>query len=388
MRKPHSLVVSNVLLIALLCGGEISIADSLPEPRTDLSYSYSDAGGDRISGPEWSITRRFARDTSVSALYEVDRVSAAAEDIAAPQTQRLDETRELGRLDIDFRDGTTIYSAGISRNSGNSYAGSLVRAAISQSLFHDLTTLAVGVSRGWDQTYRVLADTAERDPTYSGHAGRRGWWGTIDQIVTPSLRLTLDGGFLGQNGSLGLADSGVRFLLNDGLVATAAEVVPGTRGRYNLGLHGTYSLGTKGSVASGISYYYDSWGIRARAYDLTWRRNFRQDRLNLDLETRVYNQSHATFYTDLGNGLPTGDISRDRSLSRHQSLQVGGGINWQTRWHPHLGIQRWTTGIHLDLVRYQYADFRDLRVTGVAAGSEPYYRPTGFLAQLHLTGWF
>jgi len=27
-------------------------------------------------------------------------------------------------------------------------------------------------------------------------------------------------------------------------------------------------------------------------------------------------------------------------------------------------------------------------VTGVAAGSEPYYRPTGLLAQLHLTGWF
>jgi len=58
------------------------------------------------------------------------------------------------------------------------------------------------------------------------------------------------------------------------------------------------------------------------------------------------------------------------------------------RWRPHLGVRRWSTGLNLDFVRYQYTDFRDASDLSVAPGGEPLYRSNGFLAQLHLTGHF
>jgi len=371
---------------ALIMG--LAHADVRPEQRADFAYSFSDAGGDQVSGPELSVTRHFGRLYSLSALYERDRVKASDVDLAAPNTHRLDETRQLGRLDLDLRDGATLYSAGVSRTSGPSLEASLVRASISQGLFHDLTTLTVGVSRGWDSVYRVLDATDARDPDFKGRAYRRSWWASVDQIVTPTLRVTVDGGLLAQSGDLASPDAGVRFVLNDGLVITGAEVAPSTRTRDHTGVHAKYFMGHRGTLTAGGNYCYDSWGIRARSYDVDWVRPFRQERWTLDVHGRRYSQGHANFYADLVMGVPLGDVSRDRSLAAHLSIQVGTGLTYQTRWHPHLGIQRWTTGLNLDFVRYQYADFRDARTTSGAAGSEPFYRHNGFLGQLHLTGWF
>jgi hypothetical protein len=384
-------MIHRILPFAILscfAGVSASYADVLPEPRLDLSYSFSDAGGDQVSGPALAITHHLGRLYSVSGLYEMDRVKASDVDLAAPGTARLDETRQLGRLDFDVRDGSARYSIGVSRTSGPSMETSLVRASITQSFFHDLTNLTFGASKGWDSTYRLLADSRARDDQFKGRSDRRSWWVSVDQIVTPNWRVTYDGGMLDQSGDLSHPDLGVRFRLSDGLIATGAEVTPGTRSRYNSALHARYFTGSGGTWVFGGNYYYDSWGVRARSYDMAWLRSFKHDRLNLDVHARRYSQSRAKFYTDLGDGLPLGAISRDRSLAAHQATSLGAGLTWQTRWRPHLGVRRWSTGLNLEFVRYQYADFRDATDLNAAPGGEPFYRSNGFLAQLHLTGHF
>jgi Protein of unknown function (DUF3570) len=372
---------------ALVCTS-VGHADVLPEQRVDLSFAHSDAGGDQVSGPAFAVTHRLGRLYSVSGLYEVERVKAADVDLAAPGTARLDETRQLGRFDLDVRDGTARYSVGVSRTSGPSKDTSLVRATITQSFFHDLTTLTVGASKGWDKTYRLFADSRARDDQYSARADRRSWWVTVDQIVTPRWRVTYDGGMLDQSGDLSNPNLGVRFRLSDGLIATGTEVTPSTRSRYNSALHARYSMGPRGTWVFGGNYYYDSWGVRARAYDVAWLRSFKQDRLGLDLHARRYSQGPAKFYRDLADGLPLGAISRDRSLADHEATSLGAGLTWQTRWRPHLGVRRWSTGMNLEWVRYQYTDFRDNTDMGATPGSEPFYRATGLVAQVHLTGHF
>jgi hypothetical protein len=366
----------------------VSRAENLPDQRVDLAYAFYDAGGDQISGPALSVTRHIGRSYSLSGLYETDRVKASDVDLAAPFAMRLNETRQVGRLDFDVRDGATEYSVGASRTWGPSAETSQIRATISQSFFHDLTTLTVGAAKGWDSVYRVLADGQARDPNYKGKADRRSWWFNLDQIVTPRWRLTYEGGLLDQSGALGNPNLAARFSLADGLIVTTAEVTPGTRSRYNSSLHAKYDMEHRGTLAFGAGYYYDSWGVRARAYDASWLRAYRHERLLLDLHARRYSQGSAKFYMDLGAGLPTGDISRDRALATHDSLAVGGGLTWQTRWRPHLGIKHWSTGLNVDFVRYRYKDFRDVTVAGASAGAEPLYQANGYLAQIHLTGSF
>jgi hypothetical protein len=377
-----------VAILSCFAGVSASRADVLPEPRVDLSYSYSDAGGDQVSGPALAVSHRLGRLYSISGLYETDRIKASDVDLVTPGAARLDETRQLGRLDFEARDGTARYLVGVSRTSGPSMETSVVRASITQGFFHDLTNLTFGASKGWDSTYRLLADSRARDAQFKGRADRRSWWVTVDQIVTPNWRVTYDGGMLDQSGDLAHPDLGVRFRLGDGLIATGAEVTPGTRSRYNSGLHGRYFMGPRGTWVFGGNYYYDSWGVRARAYDVAWLRSFKQDRLSLDLHARRYSQGHAKFYSDLADGLPLGAISRDRSLAAHQATSLGAGLTWQTRWRPHLGVRRWSTGLNVEFVHYQYADFRDANDLSAAPGSEPLYRTNGLLAQLHLTGHF
>jgi hypothetical protein len=375
-------------LLSAFASTSVYAGAELPEPQIGFSYVVSDISGDRTTGPEIEFSRRFGRNTAVAASFETMHLTAPEADLAAPLTRRLDETRQLGRLDASYTDGATLYTLGVSETSGSSSTGSVVRASIAQPFWHNLSQLTVGVLRGWDQNYRLLEATDSRDSQYVGHAGRRGWWGSLEQIVTPKLQLSLDGSFLDQTGSLSQPNLGVRFLLSDGLVALGNEVVPGTRGRYSVGLHGAYALSNRDTLRAGAGYFYDSWGIRARSFDATWRRSLRTDRLQMDVHARKYGQSQATFYSDLASGIPQGDISRDRSLARHDSLLIGVGLEWHTHWQPHLGVQRWTTGFNIDATRDAYDDFRDVSGSSAAAGIEPLYRKVGFLAQLRLTGWF
>ena len=381
--------IRNLMVgVALLGGCLAAHAQSLPDQQADLSYSYSGGGGDQLSGPAVSLSKRIGQRYAISGLYERDQIKASEVDLAAPGTSRLDEARQLGRLEFDFRDGATLYTAGISRNWGPSSETSLVRAAISQSVFHDLTTITAGASKGWTSKYRILEGSYARDGNYAGKANLRSWWLSVDQIVTPRWRLTYDGGMLDESGDLANPNLGARFVLNDGLVATTAEVTPGTRGRYNSALHARYYMARRGVLTFGGAYYYDSWGIRARSYDVAWQRNFRQDRLALDVHTRWYSQDKAKFYTDLETGLPSGDISRDRTLSRHSTISLGSSLTWQLRWKPHLGIRHWSTGLNADWLRYKYDGFRDTRKVDVAAGTEPFLSSNGFFVQLRLTGAF
>ena len=380
--------LTSIVAASLLGGCFVAHAESLPDQQADLSYSYSGGGGDQLTGPAFSLSKRIGQRYALSGLYERDQVKASEVDLAAPGTSRLDEARQVGRLQIDLRDGATRYTAGVARNWGPSSETSLVRVAISQGVFHDLTTITAGASKGWTGTYRILEGTYGRDANYAGRSSLRSWWLSVDQIVTPRWRLTYDGGILTESGDLSNPNLGARFVLNDGLVATTAEVTPGTRGRYNSALHARYYMARHGVLEFGGNYYYDSWGIRARSYDVAWQRNFRHDRLALDVHSRWYSQDKAKFYTDLGNGLPGGDISRDRTLSRHSTISLGSSLTWQLRWKPHLGIRHWSTGLNADWVRYKYDGFRDLRKTDLAAGTEPFLSTNGFLVQLHLTGTF
>lgn len=363
-------------------------AAALPDDQVGVSYAVSDVAGDRIAGPQIEASARVGRRIAVSANYETDRVSAPEADLAAPLTRRLDENRQLAGLTALLLDGNTVYSVGASRLSGESTSGSVVRISVSQPLWHDLTVLTFGVSRGWDQAYRILDATGSKDDGYSGHAGRRGWWASLDQIVTPALKVGLDATYLDQTGSLGDPNRGVRFVLPDGLVAVGAEVVPGTRSRYGVGAHGTYALSDRNEIRTGIAYGYDTWGIRSRSAEGAWSHGFHGGRTRIDVHARVYSQGSANFYTDLGSGAPVGDISRDRSLAHHASVMVGVGLQRETGWHRHFGIQRWTTGFRVDAVRDAYSDFRDVTSGSPSVGAEPYYRKIGVLAQLNLRGGF
>jgi hypothetical protein len=51
-------------------------------------------------------------------------------------------------------------------------------------------------------------------------------------------------------------------------------------------------------------------------------------------------------------------------------------------------VQRGTLNLRIDHIMFDYEDFRDLRVTGVAPGTEPLYSFSANVIQLFASIWF
>ena len=51
-------------------------------------------------------------------------------------------------------------------------------------------------------------------------------------------------------------------------------------------------------------------------------------------------------------------------------------------------VERGTVNVILDHMMFDYEDFRDLRVTGVVAGSEPLYSFDANVVQVFVSFWF
>ena len=98
-------------------------------------------------------------------------------------------------------------------------------------MFGDLTTVTIGVSRGWDIVTRVINAAHQKDPNFRKRVDRKTWSLGISQILTRNLLAGFDYEAITEQGYLQNPYRAIRFLAAPGstIFLTGPETYPGTR---------------------------------------------------------------------------------------------------------------------------------------------------------------
>jgi hypothetical protein len=357
-------------------------AGVLPDDRADILWHRYSGGGILIQGPSILVRKKFGDHVSMAYNHYEDMISGASIDVVT-QASPYKEHRKQDSLSVDILHNKTTYSAGYIGSKENDYQSKTAFASVSQDMFGDLTTVSFGFTRGWD-----LVGT--RGEPLTDHVERRNWTVGLSQILTRNLLLGLNFETSESEGFLNNPYRHVRYLdpLNPRGYEYEDERYPHTRTGNAGSAQLKYYLPWHAALSGNYRFYSDTWGIRANTAELGYTQPLFHS-WTLDTHVRYYTQNQANFYADL---FPFRDaqnfLARDRELASFKSVTMGIGATWEYHVSHFSWLQKGTFNLRWDRMHINYDDFRDLRVQGVAPGTEPLYTLDASILQGFISFWF
>ncbi len=380
-------VARAALALCLVCGPAFSTAEVLPEDRADLLYHVYDGGGVTVEGPSVLVRKSFKDAVSVYGNYYVDMVSSASIDVLASGASKYSEERTEYSAGVDVLVDNAILSASLTDSSENDYDATTFSLGASQTFFGDLTTLSLGYARGDDTVRRNSPpDQSESANAFEDYIDRRRFSLGLSQILTRSWVMALNVETVTDDGYLNNPYRQARYrdeITND--VKWQSEVYPRSRNSDAIALRSMYYLPYRASVRAEARVFTDSWGIKARNFELRYIHPL-TERMIFELKGRTYTQTQADFYSDLFEYLdPLGTEyrARDKELSSYNSFNLGFGLTYELGYNlPR--VQKQTLGFYWDFMHFDYDNYRNaaLSVGGnseleappaYVAGEEPTY---------------
>ncbi len=360
-----------------------SVAAVLADDRADLMYHYYDGGGVTIDGPSLLVRKKFAEKYAVNASYYVDMVSSASIDVITTASPYKEERTQYG-VGFEYLRGKVTYTANFSNSSENDYNADTASLAISQDMFGDLTTVSLYFTRGWD-------DVSERgNATFSDKVDRRIYGVDVSQIATKNLILGLSFETITEEGFLNNPYRQVRFLDPDAALGYSYEKerYPRTRTGNALAIRGRWYLPYRAAIEGDYRFYTDTWDIRGHTAEVSYIHPL-DDEWTFDVHYRFYTQNSADFYSDL---YPRENfqnfLARDKELASMTSNTLGFGVAWAFKPGRIEFLSKASLNFRYDRIMFDYGDFRDLRVTGVPPGTEPFYSFDADVIRFFFSGWF
>ena len=384
--------VALAALVALGGFAGVATAGVLPEDRADILYHRYDGGGVTIDGPSLLVRKKFLEKFSVSANYYVDMVSSASIDVVTTASP-YKEQRDQYSLTFDTMRGKTTYSLGYTNSKENDYQADTAFFGLSHDLFGDLTTISMSFARGWDIVQQRDAITGGVDPNFREHVDRRTYSMGLSQVLTRNLVAGASFETITDEGFLNNPYRTVRYVDPTSAVGFSFEdeIYPRTRTSNAVSIRGRYFLPYRAAVHAEYRYYNDTWGILAHTGELGYTHPLGEKWI-FDLKYRYYTQDAADFFSDLfPRAQAQNFLARDKELSTFVSHTAGfgatyefpGGIPYMPRF-----VKKGTLNVRWDHIFFDYSDFRDIRVGGVAAGTEPLYSFQADVLQLFVSIWF
>lgn len=378
--------------VALLAIAGSAAAGVLPEDRADLLYHRYDGGGVTIDGPSVLVRKKFLEKFSVSANYYIDMVSSASIDVVTTASP-YEEERNQYSLTFDTLRGKTSYSLGFTNSEESDYEADTAYFGLSHDLFGDLTTISLSFSRGWDTVQKRDAITGGVDPNFFERTDRRTYRMGVSQVLTRNLIAGATYETITDEGFLNNPYRSVRYVdpTSGAGYSFQTEIYPRTRTSNAFSVRARYFLPYRAAASAEYRFFSDTWGILAHNAELSYTQPWRAKWI-FDAKFRYYTQEAADFYSDL---FPRQDaqnfLARDKELSTFVSNTVGvgatyefpGGIPYMPRF-----VKKGTLNLRWDHIWFDYEDFRDIRVTGVAPGTEPLYTFDADVIQLFASIWF
>ncbi len=372
-------------LIALLSLAAVraGYAGVLPEDRADVLLHSYDGGGVTIQGPSVLVRKQFAQKFSVSANHYIDRVSSASIDVVTTASP-YEEERTQHSLGLDYLHDRWMMNIGLSKSEENDYTAETFSFGVSQDIFGDLTTVSLGYSLGNDTVSRrgdsIFSDTVERQQYRLG----------VSQILTKNLLLGLSFETITDEGFLNNPYRQVRYRdpTTPQGYSYEREIYPRTRSSDAGSIRLRYYLPYRAAVHAEFRQYADTWDIQADTFELGYTHPM-ESGWTIEGKFRSYSQTKADFYNDLfSRSRFQNFMARDKELSTFssQTIRLGGSYDivrggWRF-------VERGSVNVVLDHMMFDYEDFRDLRVTGAAPGTEPFYTFDANVVQVFVSFWF
>jgi len=375
----RSLLIVLLSLVATSAGH----AGVLPEDRADVLLHSYDGGGVTIQGPSLLVRKQFAQKFSVSANHYVDRVQSASIDVVTTASP-YEEERTQQSVGLDYLHDRWMMNVGFTSSDENDYSADTFSFGISQDIFGDLTTVSLGYSLG-DDTVRRRGDANFEEQTERQHY-RLG----LSQILTKNLMLGLSWETITDEGFLNNPYRQVRYLdpTTPQGYSYEREQYPHTRSSDAGSLRLRYYMPYRAAVHAEYRQYGDTWDISADTFEIGYTHPIELG-WTFEGRYRTYSQTHADFYADI---FPRSQyqnfMARDKELSTFTSQTIRLAATYDIMRGGWKFVERGTLNVTLDHMMFDYEDFRDLRVTGVPPGTEPFYGFDADVLQFFVSFWF
>mgnify|MGYP001942671426 CR=1 FL=1 len=350
-----------------------SHAAVLEKDRADVLYHSYDGGGMKIDGPAILLRKKASESVALSAYYYVDTISSASVDVMSTASPYSEERQE-GQLGIEYLHDKTIMALSVRQSDEDDYLAKSVNFNVSHDTFGDLTNLSLGFAFSDNDVRRNGDDLfEEQSQQYRIRAG-------INQILTKNLSIALNIESVADEGYLNNPYRTVRYIdpsVPAG-VGYQSEVYPNTRNSFSTKLSASYYLPYRAALFLHYRYFSDSWQIDANDIELSYRHPFGKT-VELELKVRYYQQSQASFYSDLFSHQDAQNfLARDKELSDFDDLTLGLGVTYLIPKQFSISDWRSEASIQWDYITFNYNNFRDPTAEG-ALGEEPLY---GFSAHV------
>lgn len=373
-----------LMLLAAVFFSAKSTAAVLPEDRADVMYHGYEGGGLEVTGPSVLVRKAYKDKVSVWANYYVDMITSASIDVVATASEYTEERTEKS-VGVDYLHGKTFMGLSYTSSEESDYSAESVRFGISQDFFGDLTTLGISYARGFDTVRR------NGDATFEEDVDRQTYRVDLSQVITKNLIVNFNYEGVTDEGFLNNPYRQVRYLDPDAArgYSYEAELYPRTRTSSAQALRAMYYLPYRAALKVEGRHYADTWGIDAFNGEVAYTHPLEDLGLTVELKYRYYQQTAADFYSDL---FPYANaqnfLARDKELASFRTHTVGGGVSYEfdIDWLP--GFTRGQLSLFVDYIDFQYDDFRDVRVTGAAAGTEPLYGFDSTVTRLFLSVYY
>ena len=355
--------VAGLLGSLLAVGGAKAI--ELPENRAEALYHVYKGGGVTADGPALLVRKSLADKVSLSGSYYVDAVSNASIDVVTTASP-FKEKRTSYDLGVDFAHRDSLMSMSVYRSKEPDYTSDAFSLDLSHEFFGNMTTLALGYTRGLDKVFK------KNEVSFSDYAKHWQYRLGLTQVLTPSMLASANLEVVSDDGYLGNPYRAARVF-----GATVPERNPRTRTSRALKFRMVGDLGERNAARAEYRYFWDTWNIKAHTLEAGYSRYVGSDWL-ADGFARFYKQGKALFYSDNATSETT-YISRNRQLSAFRSFGIGGKLSYVYKRVP--GEYELKLNGSIERIRFNYSDFTDIR-SGEA------YQFNANLLQLYVTATY
>lgn len=379
-KEQEAVVVVVTKILQFICytslGFFVSLslkAAVLDDDRADVLYHSYEGGGMKIDGPAVLLRKKTSESLAVSAYYYVDTISSASVDVLS-NASPYSEERVEGQLGVEYLHDKTTMALTVRQSDEDDYLAKSFNVDVSHDTFGDLTNLNLGFAFSDNEIRRNGDDLfQEQSQQYRMRAG-------ISQIITKDLSLSLNLETVADEGYLNNPYRTVRYIDTSvpAGVGYQSEIYPNTRNSLSTKLSASYYLPYRAALFFHYRYFSDSWDINANDFEINYRHPFGKA-LELELKIRYYQQSKASFYSDLFPYIDSQNfLARDKELSDFNDLTLGVGITYTIPQQFSISDWRSEASLQWDYITFNYNDFRDPTAEG-NIGEEPLY---GFSANV------
>jgi Protein of unknown function (DUF3570) len=336
-------------------------AAPLPPDRAEAMYHRYSGGGLTSDGPALLVRKSLADKVSLTGQVYVDAVSNASVDVVTTASPYKERRTEYG-LGLEYAVRDANITLGLASSKEPDYRADAFSVDVAQETFGGMTTVNLGFTRGADKVGQKTIGFFDEATHWQYRVG-------VTQILTPKWLASANLEGISDSGYLGNPYRAARVF-----GAAVPENVPRTRSSRALNLRAIGDLGSRDAIRGSYRYFWDNWGVKAHTVEGGYSRYVGESFL-LDGFVRYYKQDKASFYSDDAQVQNT-YVTRNRQLGTYNGSTLGGKVAYS--WKKVPGQYEIKFNGALEVLRYQYSDYTDLR-TGSA------YSLSASVLQLFLT---